>query len=62
MEDIKAFMKTKENGENIYKMLNAWFINCRSIIAFMKKEIKDTKRETRRKNAWRAVEQFLIAF
>ena len=26
-------------------MLNAWLRNCRSILAFMKKEIKDTKRE-----------------
>ena len=61
MEVIKAFMKTKENGENIYKMLNAWLRNCRSILAFMKKEIKDTKRD-RKENAWRAVEQFLIVF
>ena len=45
MEVIKAFMKTKENGENIYKMLNAWLKNSRSILAFMKKEIKDTKGE-----------------
>ena len=49
VEVIKAFMKTKENGENIYKMVNAWLRNCRSILAFMKKEIKDTKRETGRK-------------
>ena len=42
-------MKTKENEENIYKMLNAWLKNCRNILAFMKKEIKDTKRETGRK-------------
>ena len=46
---IKAFMKTKENGEIIYKILNAWLRNCRSILAFMKKEIKNTKRETGRK-------------
>ena len=39
----------KENGENKYKMLNAWLRNCRSILAFMKKEINDTKRETGRK-------------
>ena len=45
MEVIKAFRKTKENGENIYKMLNAWLKNSRSILAFMKKEIKDTRRE-----------------
>ena len=46
MEVIKAVNKTKENGENIYKILNAWIRNCRSILAFMKKEIKDTKRYT----------------
>ena len=38
-------MKTKETGENIYKMLNTWLRNFRSILAFMKKEIKDTKSE-----------------
>ena len=38
-------MKTKENGENIYKMLNVWLRNCRCILAFMKKEINDTNRE-----------------
>ena len=42
-------MKTTENGENIYKMMNAWLRNCRSILAYMTKEIKDTKRETGRK-------------
>ena len=53
----------KENGENIYKILNARLRNCRSIPNFMKKEIKDTKRERDRKeNTWRAVEQFLIVF
>ena len=54
---MKVFMKTKENGENVYKMLNAWLRNCRSIVAFMKMEIKDTKRD-RKENAWRAVEPF----
>ena len=49
MEVVKAFMKTKENEENIHKMLNAWLRNCRSILTFMKKEIKDTKREAGRK-------------
>ena len=49
MEVIKAFMKTKENGKKIYKILNAWLKNSRSILAFMKKEIKDTKGETERK-------------
>ena len=45
-EVIKLFKKTKENGENTYKMLNVWLRNYRSILAFMKKEIMDTKRET----------------
>ena len=45
---IKLFKKTKENGENTYKMLNVWLRNYRSILAFMKKEIMDTKRETGR--------------
>ena len=49
VEVIKEFMKMKENGEKIYKMLNAWLRNCISILAFTKKEIKDTKRETGRK-------------
>ena len=58
MEVIKAFMKTKENGENIYKMMNAWLGDCRSIFAFVKKEIKNAKRETRKKMLGGAVEQF----
>ena len=45
-EVIKLFKKTKENGENTYKMLNVWLRDYRSILAFMKKEIMDTKRET----------------
>ena len=45
-EVIKVFMKTDENGENIYKMLNAWLRDYRSILTVMKMEIKDTKRET----------------
>ena len=49
MEVIKAFMKTNENGKIIYKMINVEPRNCRSILAFLKKEIKDTKRETGRK-------------
>ena len=48
-------------GENIYKMLNAWPSNCRSILSFLKKQIKDIKRD-QKENAWRAVEQFLIVF
>ena len=49
MEVIKAFMETKENGENTYKMLNAWLRNSKSIFAFMKKKIRNIKRETGRK-------------
>ena len=41
-------MKTKENGENRYKMLNAWLRNCRGNLAFMKKEIKHTERDRER--------------
>ena len=43
-------------------MVNAWLSNCRSILAFMKKIIKDTKREREREKeemAWGTVEQFL---
>ena len=40
VEVIKAFTKTKENGENIYKMMHTWLRNCKGIIAFVKKEIK----------------------
>ena len=52
----------KENGENIYEMLNAWLRNSRSILAFMKKEIKEKRERGRKENAWRVVEQFLIVF
>ena len=48
-----------------YKMLNAWLRNCRSILAFMKTEIKYTKRERERnqkENAYGTVEQFLKLF
>ena len=38
-------MKTIENGKKIYKLLNTWLRSSRSILAFMKKEIKDTKGE-----------------
>ena len=58
MEVIKAFVKTKENEENIYMILNAWLRNCRSILAFMKKEVKDTKRETRKKMLGKQLNSF----
>ena len=53
-------MKTKENGENIYKVLNAWLMNCRSIFAF--RGNKGCKERGQNENAWRAVEQFLTVF
>ena len=59
MEVIKAFIKTKQNEENIHKMFNAKRKNSKSILVFVKKEIKDTKRETRRKMLG---EQILIVF
>ena len=42
VEVIKAL---KENGENVYKMLNTRLRNCKIILAFMKKEIKDNSVE-----------------
>ena len=57
-EVFKVFMKTNANGENIYKILNAWLRNCRSILAFMKKEIKDTKREAGRKMVGEQLRRF----
>ena len=44
-------MKTKENGENIYKMLNAWL-----------KGNNGYKERDRKENACRTVDQFLIVF
>ena len=46
VEVIKAATNTKENGKNIYEMMNASLKNYRSILAFMRKEIKNTKRKT----------------
>ena len=50
---VKKRMKTKENGRNIYKMVNAWLRNCRSILAFRRN--KGYKERGRKDNAWRAV-------
>ena len=52
----EKLMKTKKNGENIYKVLNAWLRNCRSILAF--RGNKGYKERDQKENAWRAVEQF----
>ena len=41
---LKYLWKRKKMGKT-YKMLNAWLRNCRNILAFMKKEIKDIKTE-----------------
>ena len=62
VEVIKAFMKTKVNGENIYKMLNAWLRNCRSILSFMKKKNKGYKDKDQKENICADVKQFLIVF
>ena len=59
---IKIFMKTKGNGENIYKRMNALLRNCRCIFAFIKKGKKRYKERDREENAWRTVEQCLIVF
>ena len=46
VEVTKAVTNTKGNGKNIYEMMNASLKNYRSILAFMRKEIKNTKRKT----------------
>ena len=58
VEVIKAVTNTKENGKNIYEMMNASLKNYRSIPA-LNKEYKEKDRD---ENAWRTVEQFLIVF
>ena len=58
VEVIKAVTNTKENGKNIYEMMNASLKNYRSILA-LNKEYKEKDRD---ENAWRTVEQFLIVF
>ena len=62
MEVIKTFIKTKENGENIYKMLNVWLRSYRSILCLYEKGNKGYNERDRKVNVWRAVEQFLIVF
>ena len=60
MTVIKAFMITKENWENIYKIMNARRLavgNCRSIIAFLKKVTERIQRERPGENAWTVGEQ-----
>ena len=58
VEVIKAFMKTKENGEDIYKMLNAWLSYCRSIIVFMQKVNKGYIEKTRKKTLGQMLSSF----
>ena len=53
-------MITKENWENIYKIMNARRLavrNCRSIIAFLKKVTERIQRERPGENAWTVGEQ-----
>ena len=50
----------KENGEIIYKILNVWLRNCKSIFAF--RGNRAYKERNQKENAWTAVEQFLIVF
>ena len=58
--EVKAFIKTKEHGENIYKMLNAE--ELRKYLCLYEKRNKGCKERDQKEIAWRAVEQFLIAF
>ena len=52
-------MKAKENWKNKYEMMNAELRNCRRVLTFLKKEIKDTKGEgDQEENAWRTAQQF----
>ena len=48
----------KENGENIYMMLYTWLRNCRGILAFMEKKVKDTKREAGKKMLGKQLSSF----
>ena len=57
---VKKLMKTRENGENIYKMPNAWLRNCRSILVF--RGNKAYKERDQKENTWRVAEQFSIVF
>ena len=54
---VKKLMKTKGNGRNLYKMLNARLRNCRSILAFRVNKVY--KEKDLNENVWRAVDQFL---
>ena len=54
MEVIKAFMKTKENVKNIYKMMNAKELQK---FCFLYDQGNKGYKESG-KNAWKTVEQF----
>ena len=43
VEVIKTFVKTKEHGDIIYKMVNAWLRNCKSIPCLYEKGNKGYK-------------------
>ena len=49
-------MKTKGNERNLYKMLNTWLRNCRSVLAFRVNKVY--KEKYCNENVWRAVDQF----
>ena len=52
---LLKFYENERKWEKIYKMLNPWLRTCRSGLVFVKKEIKDTKREIAEKyleNSW----------
>ena len=55
-------MKTKENGENIYKMLKQLAEELQKYPCLYELGNKGYEERDQKENAWRAVEQFLIAF
>ena len=59
---VKAFMKTKDNGENIYKMLKQLAEELQKYPCLYELGNKGYKERDQKESAWRAVEQFLIAF
>ena len=61
MEVIKAFMKTKENEENIQDAEHL-AEELQKYPCLYEKENKGCKERDQKENAWRAIEQFLIVF
>ena len=54
----RHLIKRKKIRQNINRMVSTWLRHCRSILAFMKKEIKDTKREIGRKMLGKQLSSF----